>query len=173
MKKPETRETTYTDEFCKTQGPKLLVFAFKILRNKADAEDVVQEVWLHVFTAEGEFRGEATQMTYLYKIARNECMSLLKKESRNLDGLDGDRLFSAEVDPHQALENRELKEDVERRLTELPPIQSAALLLRIEEGMSYKEIADVLNVTEHIATVAITRGREKVQKTLKAKGITA
>ncbi len=147
-------------------------FALTILGNREDARDAVQDVWLRVLTAKGEFRGEATEKTYLYSITRNECLRLLKRESRSLDGLDGERLVSAEDDPLQALERKELKEDVEWCLTELPPVQSACLLLRIEEGMTYKEIADALSVTEDVVTISISRGRDRVKRTLVARGIT-
>ncbi len=166
MKTRPVQDTVYTDEFCKRAGRVIYALALRILKEKESAREVAQEVWLRVLKTEGQFRRQADRLTYMYRITRNECLRHLEKNRRSFEELEVERLVSAENDPHQALEQTELVREVERCIEMLPPLQAAALTLCINAELSYKEIGGVLDVTEDLVSVSISRGRTRIKKML-------
>jgi len=130
-----------------------------------DAQDASQEVWIRVWRNIKNFRGDSAFTTWLYRITMNTCLSVRQKESRRDERhYDGEVPFLAEpaggdADPETSALNSERREEMEAALGYIRPDHRAALVLRHMEGLSYAEIAEVLDVPDGTAKGWVSRGR--------------
>ena len=130
-----------------------------------DAQDASQEVWVRVWRNIKNFRGDSAFTTWLYRITMNTCLSARQKEARRTDRqYDGEVPFLAEpaggdADPETSALNAERREEIEAALEHVRADHRAALVLRHMEGLSYAEIAEVLDVPDGTAKGWVSRGR--------------
>ena len=119
-----------------------------------DAKDASQEVWIRVWRNIKNFRGDSAFSTWLYRITVNTCLSVRRKETRRRE-----REFGGEEMPYLP-EPRGGEADPEAAaLGHVRAEHRAALVLRHMEGLSYAEIAQVLEVPEGTAKGWVSRGR--------------
>lgn len=154
-------------------------YAYRVLFQRRDAEDVVQEAFLRVFLAARRGKYDPTRgsfKTYLYRILRNLCYDRLAlKKPLNATDLENeenteaepltDRLRDGITPVHQAQGNA-LKEQVSRALKRLPTIQREALTLRGFEGLSYKEISRILGRPVSHVKIILFRARQALARLL-------
>ena len=130
-----------------------------------DAQDASQEVWIRVWRNIKSFRGDSAFTTWLYRITMNTCLSVRQKEARRGERqYDGEVPFLAEptggdADPEASALNSERREEIEAALEHVRADHRAALVLRHMEGLSYAEIAEVLDVPDGTAKGWVSRGR--------------
>ena len=130
-----------------------------------DAQDASQEVWIRVWRNIKNFRGDSAFTTWLYRITMNTCLSVRQKETRRDERhYDGEVPFLAEpaggdADPEYSALNSERREEIENALGYIRADHRAALVLRHMEGLSYAEIAQVLDVPDGTAKGWVRRGR--------------
>jgi RNA polymerase sigma-70 factor, ECF subfamily len=134
-----------------------------------DAQDASQEVWIRVWRNIRDFRGDSAFTTWLYRITVNTCLSVRRKESRR-----GEREYSGDempflpeprggdADPEAAALGAEQREEIQAALGHVRAEHRAALVLRHMEGLSYTEIANVLEVTDGTAKGWVSRGRAAI-----------
>jgi len=133
------------------------------------AQDLAQEVFLRVFQAAPTFRPRARVSSWIFKIAYNLAANELKRRKR-MDGLNArmsaeGRHFPASSPPGDAaVENRELEEQLMAAVGRLPENQRAALLLKINEGLSYLEISTVLGVSVASVESLLFRARSRLKQ---------
>ena len=138
--------------------------ALRIL-GKDDAQDASQEVWVRVWKNIRNFRGESAFTTWLYRITVNTCLSLRQKEARRDERELRDEMpylfepTGGDADPEAAALNAERREQIEAALVHVRAEHRAALVLRHMEGLSYAEIAEVLQVPDGTAKGWVSRGR--------------
>jgi RNA polymerase sigma-70 factor, ECF subfamily len=138
--------------------------ALRIL-GKDDAQDASQEVWVRVWKNIRNFRGESAFTTWLYRITVNTCLSLRQKEARRDERELGDEMpylsepSGGDADPEAAALNAERREEIQAALVHVRAEHRAALVLRHMEGLSYAEIAEVLQVPDGTAKGWVSRGR--------------
>jgi RNA polymerase sigma-70 factor (ECF subfamily) len=138
--------------------------ALRILGIK-DAQDASQEVWIRVWRNIENFRGDSAFSTWLYRITVNTCLSIRRKESRRVErGYGGDELPflpepSVDADPEAAALSSQQREELQAALGHVRAEHRAALVLRHMEGLSYAEIAQILDVPEGTAKGWVSRGR--------------
>jgi RNA polymerase sigma-70 factor (ECF subfamily) len=138
--------------------------ALRILGIK-DAQDASQEVWIRVWRNIENFRGDSAFSTWLYRITVNTCLSIRRKESRRVErGYSGDELPflpepSVDADPEAAALSSQQREELQAALGHVRAEHRAALVLRHMEGLSYAEIAQILDVPEGTAKGWVSRGR--------------
>lgn len=149
---------------------RLEAVSYRIVRNRADAEDVVQKIFLAVRNA--SYRGDASLWTYLYRAAVNGSVNLLRSRKRR-DALAQQMLQRSDLHPQPA-ENAEAKilegeimAGVSSALLAVKPQHRRVLTLRIIHGLSNTEIAEREGLP--VATVGtwLRRGREELQRGLK------
>ncbi len=128
------------------------------------AEDAVQQTFLNAYRAIGAGDAELNLRPWLYRIAHNASLSLLRQNGWSYDEID-DR-FDGVQQPPQAVEERERVRDVIRAVQELPPRQRDAMVLRELEGRSYEEIARILSIPAGTVRSRIHRGREALRQLL-------
>jgi RNA polymerase sigma-70 factor (ECF subfamily) len=130
-----------------------------------DAQDASQEVWIRVWRNIRGFRGESAFSTWLYRITMNTCLSIRQREARRQEKEYGDEMPylpeppGGDADPEAATLSAERREEIEAALKHLRMEHRAALVLRHMEGLSYAEIAEVLEVPDGTAKGWVSRGR--------------
>src|SRR3712207_5257653 len=130
-----------------------------------EAQDASQEVWIRVWRNIRNFRGDSAFGTWLYKITVNTCLNILRKERRREAREAGDGFFhlptppGGEDDPEAATLSRERMGEVVAALKGIRAEHRAAVVLRHMEGLSYGEIAQIMEVPEGTAKGWASRGR--------------
>jgi len=131
-----------------------------------NAQDASQEVWVRVWRNITSFRGESAFSTWLYRITVNTCLSVRRKEARREEReYSGDEIpylpepSGGDADPEAAALSAERREEIQNALQHVRAEHRAALVLRHMEGLSYAEIAEVLDVPDGTAKGWVSRGR--------------
>jgi RNA polymerase sigma-70 factor (ECF subfamily) len=147
--------------------------AMNLLGNEAEAEEVVQEVFLTLFEKAQTFRGEAALSTWLYRLTANAALSRLRLRRRRpevaIDDYlprfqeDGHHLVRPVIDWSQTLEQRlateEMCQFLRQAIAELPPLDQTVVVLSDLEELSNQEIGDVLGLTVPAVKARLHRAR--------------
>jgi RNA polymerase sigma-70 factor (ECF subfamily) len=135
--------------------------ALRMLGSEADAQDATQETFVRAWRGLKRFRRESTVSTWLYRIVTRRCLDMLAAR-RPTEDLQIE--LAARIDPADTAEQRERLRAVTRAIAGLPDEQRAALVLREFEGLSYDQVADVLNTSVSAVKGRIHRARLAVLK---------
>jgi RNA polymerase sigma-70 factor (ECF subfamily) len=146
----------------------------RYVHDSDEVQDVAQEAFIKAYRALPRFRGDSAFYTWLYRIAINTAKNHLVSRSRRPPGSDveiedaeyfeaGDALRTIET-PETALFGAELKAVVERAIGELPDDLRTAVTLREFDGLSYEDIADVMDCPVGTVRSRIFRAREAIDK---------
>ena len=157
------------EELVMTYQHRVFGVALRMLGNRAEAEDVAQEAFVRAHRALGEFRGDAKLSTWLYAITSRLCLNRLASGERRLTRQGEDallRLSDAGPRPDAALERRELETALGRAIAELPEDRRIVVVLRDIEGLSYEEIAQVLELTLGTVRSRLHRARADLKEKL-------
>lgn len=148
----------------------------RMCRNPADAEEAAQEAFLAAWQGLPFFRGDSSFSTWLYRLASNACVDVLRKEGRHQSAVSLDDEDSAidlpdgSLSPHDEAERSELRQQIEEGLAALPPDYRQVLILRELHQRSYDEIADILSLDLGTVKSRINRGRKRLRKILLESG---
>ena len=139
------------------------------------AEEAAQETFLSAWQGLPFFRGDSAFSTWLYRLASNACVDLLRKEGRHQGPSLDDEAVSAEVPdtrptPEAAAEQKELRAQIEAGLRTLSPEHREVLILREIQKLSYDEIADALSLDLGTVKSRISRGRRQLRNFLMEQG---
>jgi len=123
----------------------LLSFCYQMLRNYEDAGDVFQEAFRYIFLHAATYEASAKFTTYLYRIARNLCIDILRRRRRwNLQQLDTEIDVQDEHPAQESkLETEEVEAHVKKALEEVPEPYREVVLLRLVKGLAYEDIASI------------------------------
>ena len=141
---------------------RLYGFSLKYLQNADDASDIVQDVFEKLWKNRKKVE-PAKVKSWLFTCAHNAMINFIKKRSK-LTYVD--QMTSAEVTESHT-RTFEMKEVIEKCLSQLPPVQKSIILLRDLEGYNYKEIGEILELSEAQVKVYLFRARNKIKKQLK------
>ena len=138
-----------------------------LLRNRPDAEDVVQEAMLRAYRFFDHFRGGEAR-AWLLQIVRNSCYSWLEKNrpSELMTEFDEELHPQPSVSPESLAIAGDNRERLGRALETLPPRFREVLVLRELEGCSYKEIATITAIPIGTVMSALARARQRLQRAL-------
>lgn len=125
-------------------SPKLFAVSMRILRDRAMAEDALQEVFIKIWQRAGSYRaGQQAPMAWLITIARNHAIDVIRANKRVHDDLDDHHdLKSGEPSPEQASIASSERDRIDNCLEELEPQKAEAVVSAYVEGYSYQELAD-------------------------------
>ena len=151
--------------------------ARSILKNDEEAEDAVQEAYLHAFRALGDFRAEAKLSTWLVRIAVNQALGRLRKRSADVIPLDSlmatPKAYTEawmEQDsndrPESAAERAELRKLIEGRIDKLPEAYRIVFVLRAVEELTVEETAAALGIPEATVRTRFFRARSLMREGL-------
>ena len=170
---PEAQERLF-----KTHTPKLYRMAFAVLRNREDAEDVVQESWCRAYANLDSFEGRAAFSTWLTRIAINSALMFRRRRSVRVEAslndiLDNqsepvfDGTVAKPANPEELYVASELNALIDDQIRELPPRVQAAFRLRKIEELSIAEAVQALGIRETALKSRVSRARRKIARGLR------
>ena len=150
----------------------------RFVRDAAEVEDVTQEAFIKAYRALPGFRGESAFYTWLYRIGINSAKNYLLAAKRRVptttffdadeaEGFEDAGLLQEVSTPENELMSKQVVEVVNASLQQLPDDLRTALTLREIEGLSYEEIADVMNCPIGTVRSRIFRAREAIAENLR------
>jgi len=150
---------------------------YGILSDAADAADVTQEVFLRVFRGIHGFRRSSSLKTWLYRVSVRQALNHRRwwwRHHRQQVSIDAPgpehgaacELEDSEATPFEQCVAREIETSVRRALAEVPAVFRSAVILRDLEGLSYEEVAEVLEVSVGTVKSRILRGRRMLKEIL-------
>ncbi|MBI4000490.1 MAG: RNA polymerase sigma factor [Nitrospira defluvii] len=159
-------------------------FAYRLCGEVEAAKDLVQETFLNAYRAYDRFRGDAQVSTWLYAIASHACLRMRRKRKGEPDRelsleefvptSEGEFALQIPIEglsPQEALENKELRQILDRAIAKLPRKYRMVLVLRDMEGLSAKEVGSIVGLNERAVKSRLHRARLFVRKELSAKGL--
>ena len=149
------------------EGP-LYGFCFRMMGEKAAAEDAFQETFLRVYRRRFSFRLDATFKPWLYQIGMNVCRDLLRKRKRRQEVALTEESVPEEVEsgPEDAMEKKLQAERVKAALSKLPKKQRDVLILSHYQSLSYPEIAETLEIPPGTVKSRVYHALRKLGKML-------
>jgi RNA polymerase sigma-70 factor (ECF subfamily) len=142
--------------------------AKRMARNAEDAKDLAQEAFVQAYRSLSGFHEHSSFSTWLYRIAVNLCLNHLKASRRDDPVVAGANLRDVREDSLATLLTRERDRALARAIEELPPQQRATLTLRVYQGLSHREIAEVLECAEGTAKANYFHAIRALQRKLEA-----
>ncbi len=146
--------------------------AYGVVRQREDALDIVQEVFIKLFRSIRNFKGRSKFYTYLYRLAMNTAIDHVRKAGKYpASSLDQEGVLQpvdgVEKGPDRILLHKELERRVNLAMGKLPIDQRTALVLREVEGLSYQEMAEAMGCSIGTVMSRLHYGRRKMQELLK------
>jgi len=156
------------EEIVAQHSDRVYRLAYRLTGNATDAEDLTQDVFVRVFRSlstytPGTFEG------WLHRITTNLFLDQARRKQRiRFDALSDERAarLTSSATPHGHFDDRTFDDDVEQALAQLPPDFRAAVVLCDIEGLSYEEIAEILDAKLGTVRSRIHRGRAMLRKAL-------
>jgi RNA polymerase sigma-70 factor (ECF subfamily) len=145
---------------------RLYRWLYHLTRDRHAAEDLTQETFLKALAAVRSFRPGSNFRAWVFRIGHNNFVNQKRAERRGKQPLPDDAAGSEIGGPLESAENREAVEAVARAVADLPADFRKALLLRVEAGLSFREVAKVLGTTEETARWRVFKARQKLVKVL-------
>jgi RNA polymerase sigma-70 factor (ECF subfamily) len=179
-------ETKYFAEIINKYKKVVFGHTYNFLRNKEEAEDATQEIFVSVFNNLGHFRGDSKLSTWIYRITVNTCKNKLKQLKRlkaNFneefyeDGAEEKESMvnlikeKEEKEPDKAFVSDEVRKTVYGRIDELTEEQKQVILLRDVDGLSYDEIGSILKLSVSAVKSKLFRARENLREKLQKDNI--
>jgi RNA polymerase sigma-70 factor, ECF subfamily len=157
------------EELYRAHSGRLFSLTSRMLGNPADAEDLLQEVFLAAHRKLDTFRGDSALATWLYRLATNLCLDYLRsratRSSQVTDSLD-DEPWIADASSRRLAERTVSKMDLERALALLPEGCRAAFVLHDIEGLEHQEVADALGIAEGTSKSQVHKARMRLRALL-------
>lgn len=157
------------DDVVRDHGDRVFRLAYRLTGNRHDAEDLTQEVFVRVFRSLSQYT-PGTFEGWLHRITTNLFLDGVRRKARiRFDALPddaGDRLAGREPNPAQVFDDASYDADVQAALDQLPSEFRAEVVLCDIEGLTYEEIADVLQVKLGTVRSRIHRGRAQLRDAL-------
>ena len=157
----------------------IYALAYRVIGREEDARDVTQEAFLRAFRALGGFKGQAKFSSWLYRITLNLCRDWIRRERRTPiaqapEGVDLVEL-AGETAPSESIEElvsrRQLGRAVEKAMALLPEEQRTAIILKEYHGLTFQEIADLLDCPLSTVKTRLYQGLSVLRRQLRASGV--
>ena len=165
------------EHIVKKYEKKVYNLALRYLKNRDDALDLSQEVFIQVYNNLAQFRGDSQFSTWIYRVTYNKCVDMLRKTQklrRNVVMSTDDENFFETRDCRASIEEdyegRETLVTVMKIIDTLPSEQRDVVILRYIKDLSYSQIADVLGIAEGTIKSRLNRARLKIKEQLKESG---
>ena len=153
---------------------KIVNLAYRMVGNRAEAEDLAQEAFLAAFKALSTFRADSKFSTWLYRIATNKCKDWLrvKRPGMGQQDVDIDETLdihiAEEQTPERLLSQQQVAQALEHAVQRLPPLYREAFVLKHIEGLSYEEMEAILGVNSDTLKMRVYKGRLQLSRDLAA-----
>jgi RNA polymerase sigma-70 factor, ECF subfamily len=157
----------------------IYALAYRVIGREEEARDVAQETFLRAYRALGGFKGQAKFSSWLYRITLNLCRDWIRRERRTPvsqapEGIDIIEL-AGETEPSESIEDlvsrRELGRAVAKAMALLPEDQRTAIILKEYHGLTFQEIADMLECPLSTVKTRLYQGLTVLRKQLQERGV--
>lgn len=161
------------EELVSIYQQKIVNICFRFLGNNEDAEDTAQEVFIEIFRSIKNFREDSQLSTWIYRISTAKSIDALRRKNAKknfslfsfFESDEGD-FVSSEINPHEEIEESERRKILHKALNTLPDNQQIAITLNKMEGMTNKEVAEIMKITVQSVDTLIFRAKKNLQKKL-------
>jgi RNA polymerase sigma-70 factor (ECF subfamily) len=141
---------------------------------RGETDDIVQEVFIKIFRALGDFRGDSRLSTWIYRIARNEALNAIERRAPQVISIDDcEELPAAGENPEASYRRRIGRERLERFMDRLDEKQRVAIELRYIGDKSYEEIADIMDIPLGTVKTYIYRAKLSLKRMMTGAGAKA
>jgi RNA polymerase sigma-70 factor, ECF subfamily len=156
------------EELYRQHSTRLFNLAWRMCGTRADAEDLLQEIFLLAYRKLPEFRGDSSVGTWLYRLAMNRCLDHLKSRHTRAGGVTAS--LNEEIMPGPKLvgDGGLKRIDLERAIARLPEGARAAFVLHDVEGFQHHEIASILGISEGTSKSQVHKARLRLRALLTA-----
>ncbi|MBP2182488.1 RNA polymerase sigma factor [Amycolatopsis magusensis] len=161
------------DQLVRRHTPRMYRVALRITGNSAEAEDVVQDAWISAWRGLSGFRAESAVSTWLYRVVTNAALAYVRRRKPTVsldaaEGVDsGLQLADRHANPEGQVVRAEEVDATLRAIADLDVSQRVPLVLRELEGLSYEEVAEVLEVSVPALRSRLHRARVALLAKLK------
>ncbi len=170
LAKAKAGDVTAFEELIDAYQKKVFNLAFRIIGNCDDAADLAQETFVRIFKAISNFKEQSSFSTWVYRITTNVCLDeIRRRKNRTVLSLDEDihtddgdmkrQVESDELRPDEAAEREEVCRIVNKAISMLPEDQRLVITLRDIDGISYEEIAKIVDCPSGTVKSRINRAR--------------
>lgn len=158
----------------------IYALAYRVIGREEDARDVCQETFLRAFRALGGFKGQAKFSSWIYRITLNLCRDWIRRERRQPvaqapEGVDIVELAGETAVPGESVEDlvarREMGQAVARAMANLPEEQRTAIILKEYHGLTFQEIADLLECPLSTVKTRLYQGLSVLRRQLETAGM--
>ena len=157
------------EELYRAHSGRIYNLVLRMAGSAQEAEDLLQEVFLQAHRKLGSFRGDSSLGTWLYRLAVNQCLDVLRgrqtRMARATDSIDADGAFEP-VAAMPAVPTAISRLDLERAIARLPDGCRAAFVLHDVEGFEHNEVARLLGVSEGTSKSQVHKARMKLRAML-------
>jgi RNA polymerase sigma-70 factor (ECF subfamily) len=154
------------EELYRQHSTRLFNLAWRMCGTRADAEDLLQEIFLQAYRKLPEFRGDSAVGTWLYRLAMNRCLDYLKSRQTRASGATTPLDEQTMTGPRLATDGGIKRLDLERAIGKLPDGARAAFVLHDVEGFQHHEIASILGISEGTSKSQVHKARLKLRTLL-------
>jgi RNA polymerase sigma-70 factor (ECF subfamily) len=170
VKKAKKGDKAALSQLVNIYSGKIYNLALRILRNKEDAEDILQETFLTVVEKLHTFDGRSGFFTWIYRIATNASLMKLRRKKLVFQDIGDDTEYADSIenrvfvdwtqDPSINIYDQEVKKKIDEAVNKLSDIYRSVFVLRDIEGLSIKETSAILNITEENVKIRLRRARQ-------------
>lgn len=174
VQKCQAGEMSAFQELVSRYHQKVYMVILGLLRHREDALEVAQETFFRAYRKINSFQGGSSFYTWIYRIAVNISIDAQRRQKRNpldfRESMDGVLDAQNEVarDPFADMHDRELRENLVKAINDLTPEHKAVIVLRTIDGLSYKDIGEILGCSEGTVMSRLHYARKKLKDKLGA-----
>lgn len=159
------------EELYRRHAGRLYNLVYRMVGSAAEADDLLQDVFLHAYRKLSSFRGDSSLGTWLYRLGMNHCLDYLRgrqaKMDRATESLDREGMLEPTA-PNPVVPAAISRMDLERAIARLPEGCRAAFLLHDVEGFDHREVGRILGVSEGTSKSQVHKARMKLRALLSA-----
>ncbi len=147
---------------------RLYRMAFRLMSNREEAEDIVQEVYVKLWGMRNQLNSYNSIEALAVRITRNLCLDNLRRRKVNQNAMKAEQMKEEmhSVSPAEQLEKKEEAEMIHTLIAALPEPQRSLVHLRHLEGKEYEEISEMVNMNVNAIRVSISRARKQMREML-------
>lgn len=156
------------EQLYKQHSTRLYNLASRMTGGQGEADDLLQDIFLLAYRKLGSFRGESSLGTWLYRLAMNHCLDVLRNRQTRM-GQQTDSLDEPDAEPVAArvpVVGAVSRIDLERAIATLPPACRAAFLLHDVEGFGHQEVGAILGISEGTSKSQVHKARMRIRSYL-------